>query len=46
MEQFVLTSPDTVLVLQSPGSVPACIKLLLMGSTRGEGIELVTDLNM
>lgn len=46
MEQFAPTSPDTVLVLKSPGYVPACIKLLLMGSTCGEGKEAVTDLNI
>lgn len=46
MEQFALTSPDTVLVLESPGYVPACIKLLLMGSTCGEDRGAVTDLNV
>jgi len=46
MEQFAPTSPDTVLVFESPGYVPACIKLLLMGSTYGEGTGTVTDLNI
>lgn len=46
MEQFAPTSPDTVLVLESPGYVLACIKLLLMRSTYGEGRGAVTDLNL